>query len=79
MLTLPYGYSKAELKMAHRIADRFHSEELQVFWTASPSPAEEEPDLRVFGLTVMAIGSVVTALTSTLAALGRAAARSGHQ
>ncbi len=76
MLTLPPGHSEAELELAHRVADRLLSEELHVFWT--DGPFEEEPELPVFGLTLMAIGMVFTALTSTLTSLGRAAVRSGR-
>ncbi len=77
MLTLPASHSRAELDLARRIAGRFDSEELHVFWTASPAGAPAEPDqIPVFGLTLAAISAFFGSLTSTLTGLGRTAARS---
>jgi hypothetical protein len=77
MLTLPASHSRAELDLARRIARRFDSRELHVFWTADPSgdPAEDE-ERPVFEMALAAIGAFFESLTSTLTNLGRAAARS---
>ena len=77
MLTLPAVHSRAELDLARRIAGRFESEELHVFWTdgAPGAPAEPE-ELPIFGLTLAAISAFFESLTSTLTKLGRTAARS---
>ena len=77
MLTLPASHSRAELDLARRLADRFASEELHVFWTAHPDrkPAEVE-ELPIFGMAVAAISAFFDSLTSTLTNLGRSAARS---
>jgi hypothetical protein len=78
MLTLPASHSSGELDLARRIADRFDSDELHVFWTAYPGarPAQEPPELPIFGLAVAAISAFFDSLTSTLSSLGRTAARS---
>jgi len=77
MLTLPASHSRAELDLARRIAGRFDSEELHVFWIEQPPGARAEPEaLPVFGLTLAAIGAFFESLTSTLTSLGRTAARS---
>jgi len=81
MLTLPASHSRAELDLARRIASRFDSEELHVFWTEQPPEARAEPEvgpegLPVFGMTRAAIGAFFESLTSTLTSLGRSAARS---
>lgn len=76
MLTLPAGHSRSELDLARRIAARFDSEELHVFWTADPlrAPAEPQP-LPVLGVAISAIGAFFESLTATLTNLGRSAAR----
>ncbi len=77
MLTLPASHSRAELDLARRIASRFDSEDLHVFWTEQPAGARAEPEvLPVFGLTLAAIGAFFESLTSALTSLGRTAARS---
>jgi len=77
MLTLPASHSRSELDLARRIARRFESEELHVFWTAFPDGAPVEPDeLPVFGLAIAAISAFFESLTSTLSGLGRTATRS---
>ena len=77
MLTLPASHSRAELDLARRVARNFQSEDLHVFWTASPLPPRSaQPELPVFGMAVAAIGAFFDSLTSTLTNLGRAAARS---
>ena len=77
MLTLPASHSRTELDLARRIARRFDSEELHVFWTAHPDAPPAEPDeLPVFGLAMAAITAFFDSLTSTLSGLGRTASRS---
>ena len=77
MLTLPSSHSRAELELARRVARSFQSEDLHVFWTATPlPPRREQPEPPVFGMAIAAIGAFFDSLTSTLTNLGRAAARS---
>ena len=79
MLTLPASHSRAELDLARRLAHRFDSRELHVFWTAHPGgpPADErDPEPPVLGTALAAIGAFFESLTSTLTSLGRTAARS---
>ena len=76
MLTLPASHSRTELDLARRIARRFDSEELHVFWTAHPDgPVNEPEELPVFGLAMAAISAFFEGLTSTLSGLGRTASR----
>ena len=77
MLTLPARHSRAELALARQVARNFQSEDLHVFWTASPLPPRNaQPELPVLGMAIVAIGAFFDSLTSTLTTLGRAAARS---
>ena len=77
MLTLPASHSRSELDLARRIANRFDSEELHVFWTAYPAgDVAEIEELPIFGMAVAAISAFFESLTSTLTSLGRTAARS---
>lgn len=77
MLTLPASHSRAELELARRIAERLGSGELHVFWTACPARTPAEPqEVRLLRTTLAAIGAFFGTLTSTLANLGRTAARS---
>ena len=76
MLTLPACHSRSELDLARRIADRFDSEELHVFWTEDPMRAPDEPEeLRVLGVAMAAICAFFESFTSSLASLGRTTAR----
>lgn len=77
MLTLPACHSRTELDLARRIARRFDSEELHVFWTAHPGrPPLESDELPVFGLAMAAISAFFESLTSTFSSFGRTASRS---
>ena len=77
MLTLPASHSRPELDLARRVASRFDSEELHVFWTGDPERVPDEPEkLTVFGLAMAAMNAFFDSLTSTLTNLGRRAARS---
>jgi len=77
MLTLPAGHSRAERDLARRIANRFDSEDLHVFWTGTPfrAPRAKE-ELPLVGVAIAAIGAFLESLTSTLTSLGRSATRS---